>query len=187
MAGLLAARKYLGLTPATEAKLQTLNQRYGAWALLLAWMPVIGDPLTVLAGATHPLVGICTPCVWRANRALPDHTSCLGRAARPKSAPGTLVSLRMVCIKVMAVPYAPVHIRAGAIHIAAVYRQFAREQMPADSRLQLVTKMIFPRPPSCRGDAPALCRRGVKVAATGYCASTLLAGCRFSIGPESWY
>jgi membrane protein YqaA with SNARE-associated domain len=53
MAGLLAARKYLGLTPATEAKLQTLNQRYGAWALLLAWMPVIGDPLTVLAGAAR--------------------------------------------------------------------------------------------------------------------------------------
>ena len=53
MAGLLAARKYLGLTPATEAKLQTLNQRYGTWALLLAWMPVIGDPLTVLAGAAR--------------------------------------------------------------------------------------------------------------------------------------
>ena len=53
MAGLLAARKYLGLTPSTEAKLQTLNQRYGTWALLLAWMPVIGDPLTVLAGAAR--------------------------------------------------------------------------------------------------------------------------------------
>ena len=53
MAGLLAVRKYLGLTPATEAKLQTLNQRYGTWALLLAWMPVIGDPLTVLAGAAR--------------------------------------------------------------------------------------------------------------------------------------
>ena len=57
MAGLLAARKYLGLTPATEAKLQTLNQRYGAWALLLAWMPVIGDPLTVLAGLRVPAGG----------------------------------------------------------------------------------------------------------------------------------
>ena len=53
MAGLLAAKKYLGLTQTTEAKLQTLNQRYGAWALLLAWMPVIGDPITVLAGAAR--------------------------------------------------------------------------------------------------------------------------------------
>ncbi|MBF0189055.1 MAG: DedA family protein [Magnetococcales bacterium] len=25
--------------------------RYGAWSLLLAWVPVIGDPLTVVAGA----------------------------------------------------------------------------------------------------------------------------------------
>ncbi|MBF0186315.1 MAG: DedA family protein [Magnetococcales bacterium] len=25
-------------------------QRYGAWSLLLAWVPVIGDPLTVIAG-----------------------------------------------------------------------------------------------------------------------------------------
>lgn len=25
-------------------------QRYGAWSLLLAWVPVIGDPLTVVAG-----------------------------------------------------------------------------------------------------------------------------------------
>ena len=53
MAGLLAARKYLGLAPSTEAKLQALNQRYGTSALLLAWMPVIGDPLTVLAGAAR--------------------------------------------------------------------------------------------------------------------------------------
>jgi membrane protein YqaA with SNARE-associated domain len=25
--------------------------RYGAWALLLAWLPVVGDPLTIAAGA----------------------------------------------------------------------------------------------------------------------------------------
>ena len=36
-------------------------QRFGAWSLLLAWVPIIGDPLTVIAGAmkipfTHFLV-----------------------------------------------------------------------------------------------------------------------------------
>jgi len=25
-------------------------QRYGVWSLLLSWLPVIGDPLTVVAG-----------------------------------------------------------------------------------------------------------------------------------------
>jgi len=25
-------------------------QRYGKWSLLLSWLPVIGDPLTVVAG-----------------------------------------------------------------------------------------------------------------------------------------
>lgn len=25
--------------------------RYGVWSLLLSWLPIIGDPLTVVAGA----------------------------------------------------------------------------------------------------------------------------------------
>ena len=29
---------------------QVFFQRYGVWSLLLAWVPVIGDPLTLLAG-----------------------------------------------------------------------------------------------------------------------------------------
>ncbi len=39
--------------PANEARLnqaQSWYQRYGRWSLLLCWMPVIGDPLTVVAG-----------------------------------------------------------------------------------------------------------------------------------------
>ena len=27
-------------------------EKYGAWALLLSWMPVIGDPITLVAGVT---------------------------------------------------------------------------------------------------------------------------------------
>ena len=39
--------------PVTEHRLnqaQRWYQRYGKWSLLLSWMPLIGDPLTVAAG-----------------------------------------------------------------------------------------------------------------------------------------
>lgn len=39
--------------PANEAALnraQGWYQRYGKWSLLLSWAPVIGDPLTIIAG-----------------------------------------------------------------------------------------------------------------------------------------
>jgi membrane protein YqaA with SNARE-associated domain len=32
------------------ARAQRSYQRFGRWSLLLSWMPVIGDPLTVVAG-----------------------------------------------------------------------------------------------------------------------------------------
>ncbi len=35
--------------PALE-RAQRFYHRYGRWSLLLSWMPVIGDPLTVVAG-----------------------------------------------------------------------------------------------------------------------------------------
>jgi membrane protein YqaA with SNARE-associated domain len=39
--------------PVSEAKLEKAQQsylRYGHWSLLLSWVPIIGDPLTVVAG-----------------------------------------------------------------------------------------------------------------------------------------
>ncbi|MDP1867470.1 MAG: YqaA family protein [Bradyrhizobium sp.] len=39
--------------PASEAGLQRAQswyRRYGKWSLLLSWVPIIGDPLTVIAG-----------------------------------------------------------------------------------------------------------------------------------------
>jgi membrane protein YqaA with SNARE-associated domain len=39
--------------PVTEAKLekaQLAYHRFGRWSLLLSWVPIIGDPLTVVAG-----------------------------------------------------------------------------------------------------------------------------------------
>ena len=32
------------------AKAQQRFQRYGVWILLLSWVPIIGDPLTIVAG-----------------------------------------------------------------------------------------------------------------------------------------
>ena len=42
--------------PASAAQLQKAEssyQRYGHWSLLLSWLPIIGDPLTVIAGVLH--------------------------------------------------------------------------------------------------------------------------------------
>ncbi len=39
--------------PVSESKLEKAQQsyrRYGRWSLLLSWLPIIGDPLTVVAG-----------------------------------------------------------------------------------------------------------------------------------------
>ncbi|EOG7778483.1 DedA family protein [Pseudomonas sp. MD195_PC81_125] len=39
--------------PVNESKLEKAQQsylRYGRWSLLLSWVPIIGDPLTVVAG-----------------------------------------------------------------------------------------------------------------------------------------
>lgn len=40
--------------PVNAAKLERATKwysRYGRWSLLLSWMPIVGDPLTVVAGA----------------------------------------------------------------------------------------------------------------------------------------
>lgn len=39
--------------PVSESKLQQAQQiyrKYGFWSLLLSWVPVIGDPITLIAG-----------------------------------------------------------------------------------------------------------------------------------------
>lgn len=38
------------MSPEKLAKAQAGYHRYGRWSLLLSWVPVIGDPLTVMAG-----------------------------------------------------------------------------------------------------------------------------------------
>lgn len=43
-------RSWFPVRPASLERYRSWYQRYGKWSLLLSWMPVIGDPLTVIAG-----------------------------------------------------------------------------------------------------------------------------------------
>ncbi|MBN9369448.1 YqaA family protein [Hydrogenophaga sp.] len=43
-------RPWFPVKPQALERAQSWYQRYGKWSLLLSWAPVIGDPLTVVAG-----------------------------------------------------------------------------------------------------------------------------------------
>lgn len=43
-------RRWSPVSPARLQQAQVWYARYGRWSLLLSWMPVIGDPLTLVAG-----------------------------------------------------------------------------------------------------------------------------------------
>lgn len=43
-------RRWFPIRPAMVDRATRWYQRFGKWSLLLAWMPVIGDPLTLVAG-----------------------------------------------------------------------------------------------------------------------------------------
>lgn len=43
-------RKWFPVSPEKMAKATLMYQNYGYWSLLLSWMPVIGDPITLIAG-----------------------------------------------------------------------------------------------------------------------------------------
>lgn len=43
-------RRWFPVPPDKLAKAQGVYQRYGYWSLLLSWAPLIGDPLTLIAG-----------------------------------------------------------------------------------------------------------------------------------------
>lgn len=47
----LRARPWFPVGPAAYAAAEHRFRRYGWWSLLFAWVPVVGDPLTVVAGA----------------------------------------------------------------------------------------------------------------------------------------
>jgi len=43
-------RRWFPVGPAALARAEAWHRRYGRWSLLLSWAPVVGDPLTVVAG-----------------------------------------------------------------------------------------------------------------------------------------
>ena len=43
-------RRWFPASPAGLARARARFLRYGVWTLLFAWVPVVGDPLTVVAG-----------------------------------------------------------------------------------------------------------------------------------------
>jgi membrane protein YqaA with SNARE-associated domain len=43
-------RKWFPVLPDQLERSRKYFQKYGLWSLLLAWVPIIGDPLTLLAG-----------------------------------------------------------------------------------------------------------------------------------------
>jgi membrane protein YqaA with SNARE-associated domain len=43
-------KRWFPVKAATLERAQQQFQRYGWWSLLLSWLPVVGDPLTVMAG-----------------------------------------------------------------------------------------------------------------------------------------
>jgi membrane protein YqaA with SNARE-associated domain len=44
-------RRWFPVNPRMLARAQRWYAKYGRWSLLLSWAPVIGDPLTLVAGA----------------------------------------------------------------------------------------------------------------------------------------
>ena len=46
-----AGRKWYPLSAVRQARAGAWFKRFGTWSLLFAWLPIVGDPLTVVAGA----------------------------------------------------------------------------------------------------------------------------------------
>lgn len=43
-------RRWFPVSPEAMEKARRSYHRYGRWSLLLSWVPIVGDPLTVVAG-----------------------------------------------------------------------------------------------------------------------------------------
>lgn len=50
--------RWFPVSHAALTRAQSWFQRYGQWSLLLAWVPVIGDPLTLAAGVLRVRFGL---------------------------------------------------------------------------------------------------------------------------------
>ncbi|MDX5402226.1 MAG: DedA family protein [Rhodobacterales bacterium] len=51
-------RRWFPVSPAQFARAEGWYARYGWWSLLFAWVPLVGDPLTVVAGAMRARIAL---------------------------------------------------------------------------------------------------------------------------------
>ena len=56
-------KKWFPVKPAALERARNWYHRYGRWTLLLSWMPIIGDPITVSAGVMRESIHIFLPLV----------------------------------------------------------------------------------------------------------------------------
>ncbi len=56
-------RRWFPIKPDKLARAQRGNARYGRWTLLLSWVPIIGDPLTLAAGVMREPLRYFLPLV----------------------------------------------------------------------------------------------------------------------------
>lgn len=45
-----SGRRWFPFSPAALQRAEAAFRRYGRWALLFSWLPIVGDPLTCIAG-----------------------------------------------------------------------------------------------------------------------------------------
>ena len=51
-------RRWFPVSEAALLRAERFYQRYGRWSLLLSWVPVIGDPLTLVAGVMRERLSV---------------------------------------------------------------------------------------------------------------------------------
>jgi membrane protein YqaA with SNARE-associated domain len=56
-------RRWFPVGDAHLQRAQRWYQRYGRWSLLLSWLPVVGDPLTLVAGVMRESFWVVLACV----------------------------------------------------------------------------------------------------------------------------
>lgn len=59
----LQSRRWFPFTQDSIDRASARFQRYGAWSLLFAWLPVVGDPLTFIAGVLRVPLAVFLPLV----------------------------------------------------------------------------------------------------------------------------
>jgi membrane protein YqaA with SNARE-associated domain len=56
-------RRWFPVKRKQMAKAESWYHRYGRWTLLLSWLPIVGDPLTIVAGVMREPLRVFVPLV----------------------------------------------------------------------------------------------------------------------------